>query len=84
MCQNAFDSAKALLWSAPVLAAPRFEPFKLHTEASDVGVGAVLLQENAEGVDCPVSLPRKFNNHPYNYSVTEKGALALVWALQHF
>ncbi|XP_053294792.1 uncharacterized protein LOC128455141 [Pleuronectes platessa] len=86
MCQNAFDSVKALLCSAPVLAAPRFDqPFKLHVDASNVGVGAVLLQENAEGVECPVSFfSRKFNKHQYNYSVIEKEALALVWALQHF
>lgn len=85
-CQNAFDSAKALLCTAPVLAAPRFDqPFKLHTDASDVGVGAVLLQENAQGIDCPVSFfSRKFNKHQYNYSVIEKEALALIWALQHF
>ena len=86
MCQNAFDRIKALLCSAPVLAAPRFDqPFKLHVDASNVGVGAVLLQENAEGVDCPVSFfSRKFNKHQYNYSVIEKEALALVWALLHF
>ena len=85
-CQNAFDSVKALLCSAPVLAAPRFDqPFKLHVDASNVGVGAVLLQENAAGIDCPVSFfSRKFNKHQYNYSVIEKEALALVWALQHF
>ena len=84
MCQNAFDRVKALLCSAPVLA--RFDqPFKLHVDASNVGVGAVLLQENVEGVDCPVSFfSRKFNKHQYNYSVIEKEALALVWALQHF
>ena len=85
-CQDAFDSVKTLLCSAPMLAAPQLDqPFKLHIDASDVGAGAVLLQENAELVDCPVSFcSQKFNKHQYNYSVIEKEALALVWALQHF
>lgn len=85
-CQEVFESVKALLCSAPVLAAPRLDqPFKLHIDASNVGAGAVLLQENVEGVDCPVSyFSRKFNKHQYNYSIIEKDALALVWARQHF
>ena len=54
-CQCAFDSAKALLSSGPVLSAPNFErPFKLEVDASSVGAGAVLLQEDEEGVDHPV------------------------------
>lgn len=69
-----------------MLTAPCFDqPFKLQVDASQVGAGAVLLQENNQGVDCPVSyFSRKFNRHQLNYSVIEKEALALVWALQHF
>ena len=37
------------------------------------------------GVDCPVSFfSRKFNRYQHNYSVIEKEALGLIWALQHF
>lgn len=32
----------------------------------------------------PVSLFFKLNHYQANYSVTEKEALALIWALQHF
>ena len=54
-CQAAFEAAKALLCSAPVLAAPNFErPFKLDVDASAVGAGAVLLQEDEHGIDHPV------------------------------
>lgn len=43
-CQEAFDSAKALLCSAPVLGAPDFtRAFKLEVDASAYGAGAVLL-----------------------------------------
>lgn len=69
-CQEAFESVKALLCSAPVLAAPHLnQPYKLHIDASNAGAGAVLLQANAEGVDCPVSyFSRKFKKYQYKYS----------------
>ena len=45
-CQDAFDRLKAILKSPPVLLAPDFDKcFKLAVDASDVGIGAVLLQE---------------------------------------
>lgn len=85
-CQEAFVAVKTLLSSAPVLAAPNFgKPFKLQVDASQIGAGAVLLQENDEGVECPVSFfSRKFNKYQQNYSVIEKEALSPIWALQHF
>ena len=53
-CQRAFENAKLLLSTAPVLAAPKLEqPFKIHVDASQVGAGAVLLQADEEGVDHP-------------------------------
>ena len=85
-CQKAFEKIKSLLLSAPVLKAPDFEkPFKLQVDASDVGIGAVLLQESQQGIDHPVSYySRKFNSHQANYSTSEKEAFALLSALQHF
>lgn len=85
-CQQAFENVKALLCSSPVLAAPRFDrPFQLQVDASQVGAGAVLLQEGDDGVVRPVSFfSRKFNSYQSNYSVIEKEALALIWAIQHF
>jgi hypothetical protein len=64
-CQQAFESAKALLSNTPVLAAPDLtRPFRLEVDASAGGAGAVLLQEDAEGVDHPVCyFSRKFNKH---------------------
>ncbi len=47
--------------------------FKLEVDASEVGAGAVLLQEDADGVDHPVCFfSRKFNKHHVNYSTIEK------------
>lgn len=85
-CQHAFTSIKTLLCSTPVLVAPNFAlEFKLEVDASAVGAGAVLLQEDANGVDHPVCyFSRKFNKHQINYSTIEKEALALLMALQYF
>ena len=85
-CQAAFVSAKALLCSAPVLAAPCFtRPFKLEVDASAGGAGAVLLQEDDQAIDHSVCyFSRNFNKHQLNYSTIEKEALALLLSLQYF
>uniref|UniRef100_A0A8C1I8K6 Gypsy retrotransposon integrase-like protein 1 n=1 Tax=Cyprinus carpio TaxID=7962 RepID=A0A8C1I8K6_CYPCA len=85
-CQVAFQAAKSLLTSTPVLAAPRFDrSFQVCVDASNVGAGAVLLQADEEGIQRPVSyFSKKFNSYQLNYSVVEKETLALIWALQHF
>lgn len=55
--QQAFDRAKALLASAPVLIPPDFsQPFCL---ASETGAGAVLLQKSQDGVETPNLLFKK-------------------------
>ena len=84
-CQDAFDCLKAILKSAPVLLAPDFDKcFKLAVDASDVGIGAVLLQEDY-GIDHPVcNFSKKFNKHQKNYSTIEKECLALIPAIQQF
>ena len=85
-CQKAFDKLKAILKSEPILLAPNFEKaFKLAVDASDVGAGSVLLQEDDNGVDHPVSyFSKKFNRYQRNYSTIEKECLSLILALQHF
>ena len=85
-CQNAFDKVKAMLMNAPVLSAPQFEkPFKIMIDASDVGVGAVLLQTDERGLEHPVCYySKKLNKHQQRYSTIEKEGLGLVLALQQF
>ena len=85
-CDKAFQKLKAILRSSPVLSAPDFRsPFKIAVDASDAAAGAVLLQEDKEGIDHPVCyFSKKFNKSQRNYSTIEKECLALILALEHF
>ncbi|KAJ8042675.1 hypothetical protein HOLleu_09493 [Holothuria leucospilota] len=85
LTDNTFELKKALM-SSPVLIAPDFEKqFKLAVDASDTGIGAVLLQADEHGVDHPVCYySKKFDKHQKNYSTIEKETLALILSLQHF
>uniref|UniRef100_A0AAY4E6M7 ribonuclease H n=1 Tax=Denticeps clupeoides TaxID=299321 RepID=A0AAY4E6M7_9TELE len=85
-CENAFIAVKDLLCNAPILSAPNFSlPFKLQIDASAVGAGAVLVQEDDTGVEHPVCyFSKKFSKCQRNYSTIEKEALALVLSLKHF
>ena len=64
----------------PVLAIPGFtREFKLAVDASDVEVGAVLLQEDSNGIDHPVCYySKKLTKSQCNYCTSEKELLALV------
>ena len=75
-CQVAFDKVKSMLYSNPVLTAPNFEkPFKLAVDASDFGMGGVLLQDDEHGLEHPVCyFSKKFDNFQRNYSTIEKKA----------
>jgi len=85
-CELAFDQVKAILSNSPVLQAPNFsKPFKLAVDASNVGAGAVLLQEDDQAIDHPVCyFSKKFNSAQKNYSTIEKELLSLILGLQHF
>ena len=84
--QDASLTLKAHLCSAPILAYPKFEkPFILQTDASNVGLGAVLAQLDTDGNERVVS----YASHTLtplekNYSTMEKEALAIVFATEHF
>ena len=56
-CEKSFNLPSQMLSSSPVMTAPAYRmSFKLAVGASDVGAGAVLLQEDENGLDHPVSL----------------------------
>ena len=49
-CQEAFETLKEYCCTTPVLAYADYKkPFRLHTDASDLGLGAVLYQQDENG-----------------------------------
>ncbi|KYO34955.1 hypothetical protein Y1Q_0014614 [Alligator mississippiensis] len=78
-CQEAFDILKAALVKHPILKAPLHDkPFYVATDASDVGLGAVLLQEHQETRHPVVYLSWKLIPQERNLSSIEKECLAIV------
>lgn len=82
--EKAFSSLKSLLLYAPILRLPDFQrDFYLRTDASEYGIGAVLLQEHERKF--PIAYAsRKLNERERGYSVIEKECLAIVWAVKKF
>ena len=85
MQEEAFTTLKRLLVAEPVLRLPDMsKPFVFRTDASDVGIGAVLLQQH-EGKVFPVAYAsKKLLPRERNYSIMEKECLAVVWAVKWF
>lgn len=85
-CQSAFEEAKRMLMTGPVLAIPTFErPFKIMSDASKLGIGSVLIQSDENGLNHPVAFySKKFDKHQMAYSTIEKEAFALIDSLKHF
>ena len=51
-CQQAFEQLKLLCSQSPILAYANYrKPFKLHTDASENGLGAVLYQNQSDDTD---------------------------------
>ena len=83
--EKAYKSIKTLLTKEPVLQLP--DPGKtyfLQTDASDDGIGTVLMQEH-DGKLFPVCYrSKKLSSAERNYSTIEKECLAIVWAFKRF
>jgi len=84
--QSAFQILQQLLCSAPVLFYPKFDQrFILQTDASDLGLGAVLTQKDSLGQEHVISYAsRSLSNREKQYSATEKEALAVEFATARF
>ena len=80
----AFQRLKSMLTSAPLMRNPDFtRTFILQTDASGVGIGAVLSQ--GEENDHPIAyFSRKLLPRERAYSTVEKECLAIVLSVKHF
>jgi hypothetical protein len=83
--EKAFVALKSHICNPPVLRLPNVsKPFILQTDASDEGIGAVLLQEQ-DDVKHPVAFAsKKLLPREKNYSTIEREALAIVWGVTKF
>ena len=84
--QSAFEEIKARLISPAVLKVPvKGLPFRLATDWSEFGFGAVLSQVYPDGSEHPVAFAsRACNKHERNYASYKGEMLAAVWAVEHF
>lgn len=87
-CQNSFDEIKANLTNAPVLARPDLTgkyPFVVQCDASESGIGAVLLQQQKdESYKVIKYASRSLSSSERKWHVTEQEALAVIWACEKF
>jgi len=83
--QDAFDKLKTALTSAPVLGTVRSQgTLYLDTDASDLGLGIVLSQDQ-DGEERVLAYASRTLTAPERvYSVTRKELLAVVYGLKHF
>jgi RNase H-like domain found in reverse transcriptase len=85
-CEEAFDTLKKALTSAPILAFPKFNrPFILATDSSDFSIGYVLSQLGDDGQEHPIAYGgRALHGHETKWHITDKEGLALVEAISTF
>ena len=82
---KAFDSLKEKLCSEPILRLPdESRPYLLRTDASNEGVGAVLLQEHEDGAWPVAYYSRKLKPAEKNYATVEKELLAVIAGVKRF
>ena len=85
-CQKAFDELIKLLSNTPILAFPDFsKKFHLTTDASNLGIGAVLSQIDDMGRENVIFYAsRSLNKAERNYSTIEREFLGIVYAVEKF
>ena len=84
--EKAFQAIKTAISTAPVMARPDMQKsFILYTDASQVRVGAILVQKNDKGFEHPIYFASKsLSSAEKNWSATELEAWAVVWAIGKF
>jgi hypothetical protein len=82
---KAFGYLKGILEKPPILHLPEFsKTFVVASDASDVGLGAILKQEHDGKMFPVIYASKKLLDREKNYSVIERECLAIVWAVDKF
>ena len=83
--EKAYMTLKALLAKPPILKLPDFsKQFVLRTDASDLGIAAILMQEHDNEMFPVAFASKKLLQRQRNYSTIERECLSIVWAVQKF
>ena len=84
--RDAFHKLKKAVMSAPVLAYPDLnKEYLLETDASKLGLGAMLSQKQANGRYHPVAFgSRALHGAEVNYYSMKLEFLAMKWSIKHF
>ena len=85
-CELAFQNLIRQLCEKPILSYPDFnKPFCLATDASQVGIGAVLGQVDDQGRESAIHFAsRSLNKAKRNYSTIERELLAIIYSVDKF
>ena len=85
-CENAYQYIKTQYQNAPIFIGVDWKlEFHVHTDASDIAVGAMLAQNPTGKTDQPIAYAsRLLSKAEKNYTTTEKEALAMVYAVNKF
>ena len=86
VARSAYQKLKKAVMSAPVLAYPDLnKEYLLETDASKLGLGAVLSQKQSYGRYHPVAFgSRALHGVKVNYHSTKLKYLAMKWSIEHF
>jgi len=83
--KKAFDILQQSFCEPPICVLPnKSTPLVLRTDASDIGLGVMLLQDQGQGLQPVASASKKLTPAERNYPIIEKECLALVWGIQRF
>ena len=82
-CEEAFLKLKEICSNTPILAYADYQrPFKVHTDASESGLGAVLYQDQEDGTTRVVAYAsRSLSKSEKRYHSSKLEFLALKWSI---
>ena len=83
--EESFENLKVMLTDKPILTLPDVnKSFYLQCDASDIGMGCVLLQKYGERLHPVGYASKKLLPREQKYASMERECLSIVWGINHF